>query len=533
MDDVVSRVVKRYDKLYEEQATWRSSWQELADYVHPRKSNITEKTNPGGKQTDKLFDSTAIHSNELLAASMNSALTPSFAKWFSLKVRPEELMLDAAVRLWLEEVSLRIAMALAQSNFNAEIHETYLDLGAFGTGAIDVMEAPQKIIGFNGLICKAYSIGEYVVAENAVGQVDTVFRKFEISARAAYERWGNECSEKVQQDLINKPDDMVEILHGVYPATQPKFHRHESIYIEYKSKTLLSRKGFYEFPIMVPRWLKSSGECYGRGPGFTALPDIKTLNKAVELELRAWAKSIDPPLEVLDNGVSGSIKLTPSGINYVRQMGNIKPMEFNARFDVSQLKKDELKESIRKIFFSDQLQMKESPEMTAAEVYVRYELMQRVLGPTVGRLESELLTLLIERVYGIMSRAGVLPPAPPQLRGRDVHIEYEGPMARAQRSSELVAVQKTVQTALVLVQAGMPQVLDNFKPDDIIRFVANAAGMPQKLLADDREIRATRKIRADKQAKIEQEQALMNIAEGASKVAPLITAAQTGGQKQA
>ena len=60
---------RRYQKLHSQRSQWEKHWQELADYMLPRKADITKKRTQGDKRTELIFDSTAIHAVELLASS--------------------------------------------------------------------------------------------------------------------------------------------------------------------------------------------------------------------------------------------------------------------------------------------------------------------------------------------------------------------------------------------------------------------------------------------------------------------------------
>ena len=90
---------------------------------------------------------------------------------------------------------------------------------------------------------------------------------------------------------------------------------------------------------------------------------------------------------------------------------------------------------------ADQLELNEGPQMTATEVQVRYELMQRLLGPTLGRLQSEFLNPIVERAFYSMLRGNALPPMPEVLQqiGGDLDIEYVGPLARSQKMDEVTS----------------------------------------------------------------------------------------------
>lgn len=531
-------LLRRYETLLAERRLWEPTWQEIADYILPRKSGITFQRPPGSKTTQRLFDSTALHANELLAASMQGALTSAAVKWFRLKTRREELNNLSTVAQWLDECADRIYLALQQSNFNSEMQEVYLDLGAFGTGALLIEEIePRPGRAFSGFRFHALQIGTYVIAEDANGRVDTLYREIKMSARAAFARWGKAVGDAIERLIGSKKEfDLVTILHCVYPreggvAGGPARKKPwASVYLHKDTRHIISESGYDQFPFMVARWTKASGETYGRGPGHTALPDVKTLNKAVELTLKAWAKAIDPPQKARHDGVIGTVKLQPGGITTVTDMDALQPLDSHARFDVGQIKEETLRAAIRDVFFNNQLMLPSKTIMTATEVERQYELMQRLLGPTLGRLESELLNPLIERAFGIMLRRGALPPVPAELLpteanpdGEEIDIEYEGPLARAQRASDVSAVERTLAVLVPLSQIE-PTVLDNFDFDELARFVANRNQLPPQILRDASARATIREARQRASEAAAQAQAVERTAAAAGKVAPLVRA---------
>lgn len=544
-DQSVTELVTRYDKLYNEDATWRNSWQEQIDYILPSCVNVlSDVVTPGAKQTRQIFDSTAIHANKLLAASLGSNLTPSNGKWAFLKVRDQRLNENKEVQDWLEWCGNAMDTARHQSNFNSASKSGYLQAGALGGFIVFCEESPLRL---GSLHYKSFSIGKFVTCEDSNENTNVFFRKFDLSAWEAFKKFGDKCGEKIKKISEDKKDrdKPFPFLWCVLPKEQWKEDKRlknqksfSSLYINYEDKKLVSEGGYHEFPLLYPRWEKQAEENHGRGPGFDAIPDIRTLNKAVELDLRGWAKVIDPPLFVRDQGVIGTIRVTPSGINYTRgnPKDNIFTMPLGQRFDVTQIKVNELRESIRRIFYSDQLQLQETPQMTAAEVYVRYELMQRILGPTLGRFESEFLNHLIEREFGIMFRAGMFPPMPEVLKryaGRDIlDIEYEGPLARAQRLGELNALQKFMSFVGPIAQV-KPEVLDNIDFDIATIETAEVVGVPSKLIRSIERRDAIRKARAEQERMMRAKQDLMAMAEGAGKAAPMlgmVQQMQQGGQ---
>jgi len=516
---MVEQILKRLERLESGKQTWEIHWQEILDYVMPRKAEVTVQYAKGSKRTEKLYDSSAIHANTLLAASLQGTLTSASLPWFHLRVRDESLNQSREVQVWLEDCRNRMYKAFNSSNFNTEVHEFYLDICSIGTSCIETEEAE------NGFNFRTLHISEYFISENHQGKVDTLYRKFEYTARQAKQKWGDAVGPKVQEAFENNPDKKFTFIHCVMPSEEYKSKKQSklpfiSIHIGKEDKNVVQEGGYNEMPYLVTRWSKASGEEYGRSPAYNALPDIKTLNKAVELGLKAWAKAIDPPLLVEDDGVIGRVKTTPAGITVVRRDGAIKPLNTGARFDVSDMKETELRGAIKQAFYSDQLELQSGPQMTATEVQVRYELMQRLLGPTLGRFQTEFLNPLIERCFAIMQRNEMFAPAPGTLDGIDIDIEYVGPLARSQRMEEATAVERLYEMAANLAQIA-PEVMDNIDHDAAIRSRAELLGVPKNIMRDPAVIEEKRKAEMQQQQEAMAMQQAQQGADLAATVAPV------------
>ena len=505
-------IKKRVDALANDRGTWESNWQEILDYVMPRKADVTTLRTRGEKRTEVLFDSTAITANNLLAASLHGTLTSPSLAWFNIKLRDENLNKDRDVQVWLEDTGRRMYDNFNDTNFNTEVHELYLDLCSIGTAAIFVEEGNE---GFekDGIHFNTLHIAEYYIQENINGKVDTLYRKYKLTARQAVQEFGEKnLGEKVLQAAKEKPDKKFSFIHGVEPTkdyeravgksnTKLPFH---SCHVCEEDKMVVRSGGYNEFPYLVPRWSKATGEIFGRSPSYNALPDIKTLNKAVEIGLKAWAKAIDPPLLVQDDGVIGRVRMTPAGITVVRHDGAVKPLEIGANWQITDMKEGQLRTAIRQAYYSDQLQLQDGPQMTATEVQVRYELMQRLLGPTLGRFQTEFLNPLIERTFGIMLRAGGLLPEPEIIQGQKIDVEYVGPLARSQRMEESVAIDRLYELAMNVVQID-PSIMDNINHDEAIRLRGDLLGVPKIILRARDEVEELREQR--QQAQMAQQQA--------------------------
>jgi hypothetical protein len=520
-------------RLMEKRSNWENHWQEVSDYMLPRKAEITKERARGDKRHTQIFDATAIHALELLAASLHGMLTSSANKWFSLRFKETELNSLDEAKEWLEDATSRMYDVIAKSNFQQEIFECYHDLIAFGTSCLMIEEDQDDIINFS-----ARHIKEIYIQENKKGFVDTIYRRFKMPAQAVADKFG---IDNVSKDLINtakkNPFDEVELVHVIKPRydfdpqkLDKKNMPFQSIYFEYGSGHIISIGGFKENPYVIPRYLKASTEVYGRSPGMNCLSEVKVLNKMVENSLKAAAKQIDPPLLIPDDGMLAPIRMSPGSINYYRSgsRDRIEPLNINANNATTLNSENQRREAIIKMFHVDQLVISENRNMTATEVVQRQEEKMRILGPVLGRLQSELLSPLIIRIFNIMLRNGLFMEAPDILRSQELNIEYVSPMALAQRSQELQSIMRGLELFGSMAQT-MP-VMDYIDENGFIKQIIDILGLPAKMIKSDAEVQQIREERAaqeQQQMAMQQEMAESQMAKNA---APLAKVVQDGSQ---
>jgi hypothetical protein len=524
--DLTKGLLSRYEKLEGQRQNWETHWQEVADYMQPRKADVTKQRARGDKRMEQVFDSSPIQAVELLAASLHGMLTNPSTPWFTLRFKDEEIENEDEAKLWLEASTDAMYTAFNRSNFQQEIFELYHDLITFGTAAMFIEEDDDDIIKFS-----TRHINEVFIAENDKGRIDTIYRRFKISARAAMQKFGEAVSSDVQSAFKKDPYKEVEILHAVYPRTDfnpnkkdKKNMPFESVYIEFKNGNELSVSGFREFPFVVPRYLKASNEIYGRSPAMTALPDVKMLNEMCKTTIKAAQKQVDPPLLVPDDGFLLPVRTVPGGLNFYRSgtRDRIEPLNIGANNPLGLNMEEQRRDSIRAVFYVNQLMMQQGPQMTATEVIQRNEEKMRLLGPVLGRLQSELLKPLIDRVFAILLRNNMLPAAPEFLSGRDIEIEYVSPLAKAQKSTELQSIMRAVEILGSL--ANVAPVFDYVNFDNLVKHLADIVGVPQKILKTQSQVNAERQQAQQQQQEMQQMQQLQQVAKAGGDIAPLAKA---------
>ena len=530
MEKLVQEVLKLHGKLKSQRCNWDEHWEEIAKYVLPKKDDVfIKQSNTGGeKKTNNqyLYDSTAIHSNELLASALHSMLTNPTSLWFGLTTGIEELDQDDKVKLFLQKATTRIHQVLNNSNFQTEVHEVFLDLCSFGTASMRIEEDSKYIMRFH-----SRPIYELYIRENSKGTVDTVSREYRMTGRQILQEFGEKPFDMHKLDQLNKdPLKEWEVIHLVRPSKdmENKANRRKkftSVHVLRDLDTLLKLSGFYEFPYVIPRWSKISGETYGRSPAMKSLPDIKMINEIMKATIRSAQKIVDPPLQVPDDGVLMPLRTTPGAINYYRAgtKDRIEPLKTDGRPDLGFQLIDQIKMQIRQSFFIDQLQLNEGPQMTATEVIQRTEEKLRLLGPLLGRLHFELLQPLIDRIFGIMIRKDFIKAEdiPEELQGRVLEVKFASAIARSQKTTEVDNLSRALQVIGGVSQYN-PTVLDMVNTDEIARFVADRFGLPAEFLKSEDDVEAARQARQEQLQQEQQQQQEMHGAEVMQKAAPAL-----------
>jgi len=525
--ELARSLLTRFKGLEETRQPWIGSWQELTDYMLPRKNSFTTSGTAtmvrGQTGDERIFDSTPMHSLELLASALGGLLTNPAMPWFDIKTRDPKAGDDKEVRTFLQQARERIIglFNAEDTGFQTNVHELYLDVALLGTAVMYVEADPQTMARFS-----TRPLGEVYVAESARGMVDTVYRRYEITARQAAQEWGASLSDEVKKKAEDKPDEKVEILHAVFPRTDrdpfgfgAMNFPFGSIYMEIANENILEESGYLEMPYLVPRWAKAAGETYGRGPGQTALSDTRVLNAMARTALMAAEKMSDPPLMVPDDGFLGPVRSGPGGLSYYRagSTDRIEPLPVRVDLAATENMMQQRRESVRRIFMGDQL-APEGPAVTATEAVIRQGEKMRILGPVLGRLQTEFLSPLIKRVFNIMLRAGALPPFPHGLTSDDIEVRYTSPLTRAQKQYEAQGLSQTMEYLAPIVGTGDPfGIMDNFETDRVARHVADLFGTPSDYMKSENDVMASR----------EQKSKAMNGAQTSTMVADVAAIAKT------
>lgn len=511
----IDKTIERFHKVKSSRANYEDVWQDISEYVLPNRGDFTIRRAEGDTGNKRnVYDTTAIHSNEMLSSTLHGGLTNPASKWLGLALKDPALA-NEDVNRFLELASNKLLEVFnsSDSNFPAQNHEFILSLTSLGTACMFVEEDGDSV-KFSTI-----HLAEIFIVEDRHGMIDTVFRDFDYTARQAEQLFGEDnLHPKMLEALEKDPDKKFCIVHAVMPRKDVAKGKaaskkpYASLYIDVENKHLLREGGYDEMPYIVARFSKLVGETYGRSPAWNALPDIKMVNKMSETIIKAAQLQTHPPLMVADDGVLMPLRANPNGLimGGLSHDGTerVRPLNIGGGLNIGSEIVAQRQKMIRDSFFVDQLVFREGPQMTATEVIQRQEEKLRLLSPHLGRIQSEYLTPLVDRVLGLLFRMGRFQDVPEELSGSNVEIEYLSPLAKLQKAQETSTIQRALGGIAPFMEIS-PEVIDNFNPDKIARFMAESVGVPLTLLRTSDEVAELR----DERAQAQQEQAALQQAQ--------------------
>jgi hypothetical protein len=539
--EIARSVMRRHESMRAQRATWDTLWQDIANYVMPRKAQITSLTSqPSTEKQDVLFDTTAIRANMVLANGQLAWMTPHESRWFSFEPPPELDDNDEA-KNWFKRCTEIAQAALSRSNFYTEIHELYLDRGAFGTACMFLEEGKRQPLLFD-----TWNVGLYSIAEDEEGTVDTVCREFELTTIQAEDKFGEEnLSPKLRKlyasSDVNNHLQKHWFIHCVYPREERDPQKVDgenmpfaSVYLEKETRHVCRVGGYRELPFFATRYLKWGSSAYGWSPSWVALPEARQLN-FLERQMDALAELAAFPRVLVPSGMDGEIDLRAAGVTYFNPANpSAIPREWgtSGRYDVGQIRGDVRRKAIEEAFHVDLFQMfsRLDKQMTAREVGERSGEKLTQFSPTFTRMTTELFNPLLERVFSILIRGGHFPEPPQSLLVQDpASGEVFLPPPRMTFNSRIALAIRALETNsfarhmdfLGSVAQMRPEVLDNYDMDRIARDLARNEGLNADWMLDQKsveETRARRAAAAAQQAQMEQAAEMAKAAAAVGKV---------------
>ena len=534
---VIERKIKAMENKRER---YEQRWKAIRDYQLPyigQFDGLDDESNAAERRDTHIYEGCAWESNQIFAAGVMSGLTPPSRKWFRLNFASEELSDNSDLGKLLDQRIDIVNDVLEKSNFYTAVHSCYLEL-AFGQAPLGIF--PDAHYGVHFV---PYTVGSYMLENGPDGNINVFARRYRMSARQLVDKFGEEnVPANIRRELENGPGFKQD--HKVIWYVEPNRYGlpgqlgnfnlpYLSVYyVEGSDKNeFLYVGGFYEWPVPVARYLVVGSDSYGKGPGWFAEGDSKSLQLMQKDLLTMVELSVKPPMGAAAGmGVKG-INLVPGGKTFMQQPDAVKPL-FQVGGNLQHLQEAivNIQNRIKRSYSADLFMMLDQMEdktMTAREVLERNQEKMTQLGPVVQRMQFEFLGRIIERVYNILDRARVFPePEDPELQqvlaGEEIKIEYISPLAQAQKMSGLVNIEQAVGFIGQCAQFN-PGILDKINWSEAVNRYFDMLGAPAGIKHTDDEFN---EMQAQKQQQAEQMQQLAQAQQVAQMAAPAAQAAK-------
>jgi hypothetical protein len=506
------RLRKRLAGLQTARQAFEPEWREIAQHCQPSRARfLTSDTNKRtGRSNRAIYNAHGILSARTLTGGMTSGLSSPSRPWFRLAPFDEDLADDQEVKEYLAEVERRMYTFLAGTNFYAAVKAGYGELGLFGTEACVMVEHWRE-----GAVCHALTVGEYWIGLSDAAVPDTLYRTVPMTVGQVVPMFEGRVHPNVRlaYDQSNY-DRAVDVYHAVEPNRDFLPGRKDARGKLWRSvwwdagddrvDSILRDEGFNEQPFWAPRWDTTGGDVYGSSPGMDALPDLRELQLQTKRKTQATAFMVKP-----EKIVPATVKLTGEAGNTVTastvdaaKVAVPYEMPYQA-IQAIMADMERCTNSVDRLFYADLFMaitnMQGVQPRNIEEIASRNEEKLTQLGPVIERVNNEKLEVAIDRTFGIMQRASLLPDPPEHMQGRPIKVDFVSILAQMQRMVGIGQIERTA--GFIGNLAGVfPEAADKLNIDEMIDEYADRAGAPPKI------IRSNDAVKSIRDARIQQKQ---------------------------
>jgi hypothetical protein len=510
------QVLKEWDALKVERASWIPHWRECTELTAPRLGRfVVQQQNRGEELNDRIIDNTATRAVNVLRSMLMALGSSPARKWIRFGPSDPDLAKRQNVKEWWSYATNSVLRAYAASNTYDSLHQLYGEMVVIGTGADIVLPHYDRVLHHYPLTC-----GQYALANDAEGYVCTLFREYQMTAAQMVDEFGDACSRPVL-DAYTKGDYHVgfTVIHAISPRRErdptkldAKNKRWRSIYVEsgteHRHNTVLRESGFDDFPALCPRWDLTIGDTYGRSPVMDALQDIRQLQDEQKCKGQNLQYAARPVMSVPTQWQNRASECVP-GAWFPKEGDNkAEPLwtpDLGAlQHQLASIADD--RERINSTLFSDIILMLANDQRsgtTAREIEERHEEKIMMLGPIINRLTRELWEPLAIKTFERMLLAGAFPPLPEEMQGQDYGVETLSIFAQAQKQVGAQASERLITAVGALAQLN-PDVRDKLEYDRIVDRLADEYGAEPDQITASEKAAVVRKARAEAQAAKEQ-----------------------------
>lgn len=497
------RILARKSELETVRSNHLRDWQKITQVIRPSRGLYLSSSSELSKRPTSVINSTpAVASRTLQAGMISGASSPAYA-WFKFEFQDPERNKHLPSKAVLEERQIICMEYLASSNFYQVVQTLYGDAADFGNGAGLIVKGLRDPFS-----AKIYSPGEYVIDVDENGDINTFIseREFTVLQLMQNEDFRPRLSERVKQAYSNgNYGEKVAIVQSIEPNVElqdGKATWHGKPYVKLifekdnsneGENNFLDVSGYDEWPGIDLRWDVASGNIWAQGPGLLALGDALALQTMEFRDAQIVEKAAVPSLQAPISLKNKNISQAPGGITYYDPYSSngakIEPLYTISPGILSALdaKIARTESRINEVYYKDlflMLATTDRREITAREVEEKHQEKLLGLGPVLQRTHRDTLSNALIRVYKMLDRAGLFPPAPADLIGSSITIRYTSALAYAQKAAGATSLERFFGFTGNLVQA-YPKVAFKVNPLKGINYYADSIGVPAEVLETD------------------------------------------------
>jgi hypothetical protein len=425
---------------------WTPIYQEAYDFAVPMR-RPSGGANGRARGPDRLFDMTAPMSAMYFAGNLQRDLFPTGQSTFELETGPVAAMvLDEGDRKAfdreLSRTSGLIHPFFLAGDWDTAIHEMCIDLSV-GTGAL----LPVKGTPDNPLMFACIPFDQLAISTDAFGRVNLVDWCQNLRADQIVEAWPNG---RYPKDFKDQAKTRPSVEHKVHQCwwMDPRVGGgwHFGAWLD-NSAELIEHERYRTQPIAIPRYYRVPGEAYGRGVILTALPTIKTLNKAQELALKSAAISM---LGIWGYRAGGTfnpntVRLAPGEMWAMQSTGGVLGPDVqrldpaSGNMNVAQMLIGDLQGQIKQAMFDTRLPDYDGTPRSASEMTARLQQRANIHIGAFGRLVREIMPVVVPRCAEILMEFGMLPGIQ-RVDDLLVSVKVRSPMQAALNADRIASI---------------------------------------------------------------------------------------------
>lgn len=482
---------KRHEKAWSDRDLWQKFYDDAYEFAIPYR-RPSSRIGKAAETIERVFDGTAIESSFRAAGQLHADLfPPDFFKLGAGAISKISLSQDQLDKLnaELEAITTIVSAFFQTGEFDLASSEMCIDL-LVGTGSLFPVEGDARTpVRF---VCIPFD--ELAIEVDAYGKVVAIFWKSRLSRRAIKAAFKDgKFPAKFEDHLREKPDEEIEILQD-FILDQDTGHWTFCVWLR-DSESFVKEDEYKTQPLAVPRYHRVPGEPYGRGPILLALPTIKTLNKAVELTLKAAA------IQML--GIWGyrpgafnpdTVRLGPGEMWPMQSTGGVLGPDVS-RLDASAGKVDlgniitqELRLQVQSMLGDDKLPADGATPRSATEIMERMKRIQKNYMGAWARIVNEVIPVIVMRVMEILARRQIKGVPSIDIDALLVKIDVMSPITQAIKASAHQRIIEFIE--LVIAIKGQPMAAELIvKVDDALRKIGEDQ-LPRSLLTTKDEQKA-------------------------------------------